>query len=320
LASACELDYPDYEVILSAQRLDEPALPIMRRLAEEFGEGRLRVAVAASAPKMNGKVQNLEIGLAVARHDVLVISDSDVRLRPDYLRSIIAPLADPDVGYVCTLYRAVAAESWYERLELLTLNVDFTANLIFANVTGASGFCLGASTALHRRTLAAIGGLAPLAEYLAEDYEMGRRIRAMGLKGVTLPYFVDTMVDLQKVRQWWDHQVYWDQNTRSANPLGFFATVLTRSVPFAILFALIRIFDPVGLAVLAAALAVRLATAAFILRVGLDDREGLRSLWLLPLRDVVGLASWFVAQTRQNFVWRGNQFGLVQKGRIDPAA
>jgi len=319
LRSACELDYPNYEVVLSAQRLDEPALPIMHQLAIEFGDKRVRVAVAASQPKMNGKVQNLEIGLAASRYDILVISDSDVHLRPDYLRTVVAPLADPHVGYACTLYRAVGAVTWYERLELLSLNVDFTANLIFAEVTGASGFCLGASTALRRRTLEAIGGLEPLAEYLAEDYEMGRRIRATGLKGVTLPYFVDTMVDLQEVQQWWDHQVYWDQNTRSANPIGFFATLVTRAVPFAVLFAALRMFDPLGLEVLAAAVAIRIATAALILRVGLDDRLGLRSLWLLPLRDILGLASWFAAQVRQNFVWRGHQFGLVEKGRIDRA-
>ena len=319
LRSACELDYPNYEVILSAQRLDEPALPIMRRLADEFGDKRVRVAVAASQPKMNGKVQNLEIGLAASRHDVLVISDSDVYLRPDYLHTIVAPLADPNVGYVCTLYRAVGAIAWYEHLELLSLNVDFTANLIFATVTGAADFCLGASTALHRRTLSAIGGLEPLSVYLAEDYEMGRRIRALGQKAVILPYFVDTMVDLKSVRQWWDHQVYWDQNTRSANPIGFFATVLTRALPFAILYAALRMFDPLGLAVLAAAVAVRLATAAFVLRIGLDDHAGLRSLWLLPLRDVLGLAAWFAAHVRQNFVWRGHQFGLVKEGRIDPA-
>jgi ceramide glucosyltransferase len=328
LRSACELDYPNYEVVMSAQRLDEPALPIIRRLADEFGDKRVRVAVASSKPKMNGKVQNLEIGLAASRYDVLVISDSDVHLRPDYLRAVVAPLVDPNVGYVCTLYRAVGAATWYERLELLSLNVDFGANLIFAAVTGASHFCLGASTALHKPTLFAIGGLEPLSAYLAEDYEMGRRIRGLGLRAVICPYFVDTVVDLQGVRQWWDHQVYWDQNTRSAHPIGFFATVLTRAVPFAVLFAAFRMLDPLGLTVFAAAVAIRLATAAFILHVGLDDRAGLRSLWLLPLRDILGLASWFVAHVRQNIVWRGHQFGLAEKGRkfglaekgrIDPA-
>jgi ceramide glucosyltransferase len=319
LRSACMQDYREYELVLSAQRLDEPALPIMRSLADEFGANSVNVAVAASEPTMNGKVQNLEIGLAQAHYDFLVISDSDVRLRPDYLRTIVGPLADPTVGYVCTLYRAVCAQTWYERLELLTLNAEFTANLIFAEVTGASHFCLGASTAVRRQTLDAIGGLAPLAAFLAEDYEMGRRIRAQGLRAVVLPYFVDTMVDLRNVRQWWDHQVYWDQNTRSANPLGFFATVVTRAIPFAVFFSALRMFDPGGLVVLIAAVGVRLATAAFVLHVGLNDRAGLRSLWLLPLRDVLGLASWFVALTKQNFVWRGHRFGLAQKGRIDSA-
>lgn len=319
LRTACLLDYPHYQLVLSAQRLDEPALPIMRALADEFGHDRVTVAVAASEPVMNGKIQNLEIGLAQAQHDTLVISDSDIRLRPDYLRAIVAPLADPTVGYVCTLYRAVCAESWYERLELLSLNADFTANLIFAEVTGASSFCLGASTALRRQTLDSIGGLAPLGAFLAEDYEMGRRIRDKGLRAVVLPYFVDTMVDLKNFRQWWDHQVYWDQNTQSVNPVGFFATVITRAIPFAILFAVVRMFDPLGLSVLATVVGVRLVTAAIVLKLALNDREGLRALWLLPLRDVLGLGSWFFALTKRNFVWRGHRFGLLEKGRIDPA-
>jgi len=186
-------------------------------------------------------------------------------------------------------------------------------------VTGASSFCLGASTALRRQTLDFIGGLAPLGAFLAEDYEMGRRIRDKGLRAVVLPYFVDTMVDLKNFRQWWDHQVYWDQNTQSVNPVGFFATVITRAIPFAILFAALRMFDPLGLSVLALVVGVRLITAAIVLKLVLNDREGIRALWLLPLRDVLGLGSWFFALTKRNFVWRGHRFGLLEKGRIDPA-
>lgn len=318
LRAACQLDYPDYQLVLSAQRLDEPALPLMRALAEEFGPHRVTVAVAEGATAVNGKVQNLQIAMAAARHEVLVISDSDVRLRPDYLRTIVAPLADPQVGYVCTLYRAVCADQWYEKLELLSLNADFTANLIFASVTGASDFCLGSSTAFRRADLEAIGGFEPLGAHLNEDFEMGRRIRALDRRAVTVPYFIDTMVDLKSFRQWWAHQLYWDQNTCVSRPLGFFATVLTRAVPFALFFGIVRGFDPIGLAVLAGVVAIRLATTAFVLHFGLRDREGLRAIWLLPLRDLFGLVSWFLALTKRDFVWRGNRYRLTRDGHIVP--
>ena len=262
LRSACTQDYPRYQVVLSVQRLDDPALPLLRRIEQEFGRERVTIAAAESEPVLNGKVQNLRIALPAARHDVLVISDSDVELRSDYLERIVAPLRDPRVGYVCTLYRATRAERWFERLELLTLNADFVTNVIFASVTGASGFCLGASTALRRTTLDAIGGFAPLANYLVEDFEMGRRIRARGLKSVLIPHFVDTIVDLENASAWWRHHVYWDQNTRAARPGGFFASVLVRGLPFALLFAILRLFDGLGVTVLAAAVATRLLTAA----------------------------------------------------------
>ncbi len=319
LRSTCRQDYPDYQVVLSAQRLDDPCLPVLRQVAAEFPD-RVTLAIADAEPQVNGKVQNLLIGLAAARNPVLVISDSDVIPAPDYLKAIVAPLGDPGVGLACTFYRATRAERWFERLELLTLNADFTANLIFADATGASDFCLGASTAIARQTLERIGGLASFAEYLVEDYEMGRRVRRAGLRVAHVPYVVDMVIDLTQWRQWWNHQVYWDQNTRIARPGGFLVTVLTKAVPFALLFALARLADPLGLAVAAAAILWRLATAAVVLAAALRDRAGLASILLLPVRDVVGLAVWVAALRRRHFVWRGRRYGLGPHGRILPYA
>lgn len=319
LRSACMQEYPDYQVVLSLQRLDDPALPVVREVEREFGPERVTVVVADSEPVVNGKIQNLILGLGAARHDILVISDSDIALRPDYLKTMVAPLDDPSVGCVCTPYRAVRGDRWFERLELLTLNAEFVVNVMFACVTGASGFCLGASTALRRSTLEQIGGLEALADYLVEDFEMGRRIRARGLELVLQPYFVDSVIGLGGPGDWWRHHVYWDQNTRAARPGGFFFTVLTRAVPFALLFAAARLFDSVGLAVLAATLLVRFATTAVSLGPwGMNDREGLRGMWLLPLRDVAGLVAWALALTKTRFEWRGLEFGLTRGGRIVP--
>lgn len=317
LRSTCTQDYPEYQVVLSAQRFDEPALPLMRQIEREYGSERVTVAVADSKPVVNGRVQNLVIGLAAARHDVLVTSDSDMLLRPDYLRTIVHPLRNPDVGYACTMYRASHADRWFERLELLSLNADFVVNLVFAWMTGASAFCLGASTALRRSTLDAIGGFEPLHDYLVEDFELGRRIRARGLRMAVPNYFVETIVDLKSPGEWWGHQVYWDQNTRSARPIGFFATIVLRSIAFGLLFACIRGFDWTGLMVLAGAVAVRLASTGYILdRIG--DREGVQSLGWIVVRDLAALGSWFVALTKKTFVWRGEQFELTRDGRIVP--
>lgn len=320
LRSTCLQDYPGaFQVVLSVQRLDDAALPLARALERELGSERVAVVVEDAPPVANGKIQNLVGALRAARHALLVISDSDCRVPRDYLRAIVAPLADPRVGYACTLYRAHGARRWYEALELLTVNADLVPNFVFAAESGATSFCLGASTALRRETLAVVGGFEALADYLVEDFELGRRIEALGLRFALVPSFVDTRIDLDGPAAWWHHQVYWDQNNRAARPLGHFATVVVKAIPFALLFAALRGFDATGVAVAAGAIAVRCASAAEILRTALRGAEGMRALWLLPLRDVAGLVSWAVSLRRRTFVWRGVRLGLTRDGRIVPA-
>jgi ceramide glucosyltransferase len=316
LRSTCIQDYPEFQVVFSVQDPDDAAIPLLKEIQQEFGHTRVTVAIENCRAGTNGKINNMIGGLRHARHELLVISDSDILLRPDYLKTIVEPLGDPRIGCTCTLYRAADARMWYEKMELLTLNADFMTNVLFAHVSGASKFCLGASAALYRTTLDQIGGLEALSDYLVEDYEMGRRIGLLGKEIAIVPYFVDTIVDLKSPGQWWDHQVYWDQNTRAARPIAFFATALIRSVPFALLYAVARLGDAIGLYALAGACILRMSSAAVILGWGLRDREGLRSLWLLLFRDVTSLATWLLAYTKRTTIWRGTSFVLTRDGRL----
>lgn len=317
LRSALDLDYPQFQVVLAVQRLDDPALPLLRALAEEYGPGRATLVVNDSEPVFNGKVQNLIGAIGHARHEILVISDSDVRLEPGYLRRLAAPLADPSVGAACTLFRGVEAESWYEKLEQLSINGEFMVNVMFAEASGGKEFCPGCSLAVRRSVLVEIGGLEPLREYLVEDYELGRRVRALGYRVAVVPAFVDVTIDLARPRQWWDHQVYWEQNTRWVNPLGFALTIFIQPLPFALLFAALRGFDLAGLAVLALVVAVRLATRAAALT-PTGDRATRAMLSWLPLRDLVGFGAWVAALAKRTFVWRDLTFELREGGRIVP--
>lgn len=316
--SACLQDYPEYEIVFCVQDFQDPVLPILKEIEEEFGTERVSITIENHQVGPNGKINNLLGGLSHAQYDILVISDSDVYLNPDYLKSIVAPLADPEVGCVCTLYKATSADRWYEKMELLTFNADFLPNVIFAHTTGASNFCLGPSMAFHRSTLEAIGGLESLADYLVEDYEVGRRLCVSGKKVALVRHFIDIVVDLKNPSQWWDHQIYWDQNTRAARPIGFLASVLIRSVPFSLLYAIFRLADAMGLAVLGIAIGLRLITAAFMMGWGFQDREGLRNIALLPLRDLVGLITWLLAFAKRTVVWRGSEFILTGDGRLVP--
>jgi len=316
LRSACLQDYPNYQVVFAVQDEKDPAIPLLRNLEREFGPQRVSVAVEHRQVGTNGKINNLIGGLIHARHEILVISDSDVYLKSDYLKAIVAPLADPDVGFVCTYFMATSAESWFEKMELLTMNAGFFPDTVFAHVTGTAKFCIGSSVALWRSTLNEIGGLEDLADYLAEDYEMGRRIWETGKKMAVAPYVVETVVDLMTPSQWWNHQLYWDQNSCMVRPGALISTLVIRPVPFAFLFAAARLVDPVGLSVLAGTLALRLVTTAVILGWGLRDREGLRSLMLLPFRDLVAVVSLLLAFTKRTTVWRDKEFVLTRDGRM----
>ena len=316
LRSACLQDYPDFQIVYSVQDPQDPVISLLKEIEEEFGREKVSIAIEDRQAGPNGKINNLLGGLSHARYDTLVISDSDARLEPNYLKAIIPPLADPDVGCVCTLYKATSADRWFEKLELLTLNADFTPSVIFAHVTGASNFCLGSSLALRRATLEDIGGLETLADYLVEDYEIGRRLWISGKRVAIVHHFIEIVVDLKDSAQWWNHQVYWDQNTRAARPLGFLASILIRSIPFALLFAALRLGDGIGLTVLGAAVGIRVATAAMILNWGIQDHEGLKSLAFLPLRDLAALGTWILAFVKRTVIWRGSEFALTRDGRL----
>jgi ceramide glucosyltransferase len=318
LRSACLQDYPSFQVVFSVQRPDDPAIPLLDELQEQFGPKLVTVAIEECLAGPNGKVNNLIGGLKRARHDVLVISDSDVRLRPDYLRTIVAPLENPDVGFVCTFFKATAAESWFERMELLTMNASFFPDAVFAYFTKTAKFCIGSSIAFRRSVLKDIGGFESLADYLVEDYEMGRRIWQQGKRPAVAPYAVELVIDLRNPSQWWNHQVYWDQNSCIVRPGALISTLIIRPLPFAVLFAVLRQFDPLGVSILAGVLAVRLATAAGILGVGLRDREGLKSLPLLPFRDMAAVLSLILAFTKKTTVWRENEFVLTRDGHMIP--
>lgn len=316
LRSACLQDYPEFQVVFSVQDPTDPVIPLLKEIQQEFGIKKVSVVIANLRIGTNKKINNLLGALPSARNDILIISDSDVYLKPDYLKAIVAPFADPEVGGVCTLYKGTCADRWFEKMELLTFNADFIPSVIFAHVSRASKFCTGASLALSRSSLKEIGGLEVIADRLAEDYEMGRRIWSSGKKLAIIPYFIDIVLDSKNFSQWWNHQVYWDQTTRAAQPAGFFATILIRSVPFAFLFAAFNLINAVGLVVLSVALGLRLITAAVIMRWGFQDHEGLKSLVLLPLRDMAALISWFLSFTKRKVVWRGSEFILTRDGRL----
>jgi ceramide glucosyltransferase len=317
LRSFCEQDYPSpYQIILCIQRPEDPCLPILRKLEAQYPD-RVDVVVHPTPPTVNGKVQNMVGGLTVARHDLLVISDSDVRVRSDYLSAIVAPFSDPQMGYVCTPYVIVDTKTNGEHLEALTFNAEFVPQVLFSFWSKAAPFCLGASMALRKSALDHVGGMAAMGAYLVEDFEMGRRLLKAGKRWTLVPHVVDMRIKLDHFADYWSHQLYWDQNTKAANPAGFAATIITRAIPFATLYALVNPFSNSALFIFGIAVATRILSARMIME-QLGDTQWAEKLWLLPFRDCLALGSWAIALTKRSFVWKNLRFGLAPDGRIIP--
>jgi ceramide glucosyltransferase len=317
LRSFCVQDYPSpFQVILCIQRPEDPCLPILRKLEAQYPD-HVEVVVHTSPPSVNGKVQNMVGGIAAARHDLLVISDSDVRVKPNYLSDIVAPFLNKNMGYVCTPYVIVDTNSIAEKLEALTFNSDFVPQVLFSFWSKTAPFCLGASMALRKSALDQVGGMAAMAAYLVEDYEMGRRLLKTGATWTMVPHIVEMRIKLDHFKDYWSHQVYWDQNTKAANPAGFAATIITRAIPFSLLYLLLNPLSDVAVAVLCATTLTRMISARLIME-QLGDTQWQSKLWLLPFRDCLALASWAMALVKRSFVWKGLRFGLTSDGRIRP--
>jgi ceramide glucosyltransferase len=317
LRSFCTQEYSaPVQVILSVQRPDDPCLPVLEALRAEYPD-KVAVVIQPSPPTVNGKVQNMIGALSVARHDLLLISDSDVRVSPHYVARMVAPFAAPDMGYVCSPYVIIDTETTGEHFEALTFNADFVPQLLFSWWSKAAPFCLGASMALRRRDLEAVGGMKAMAAYLVEDYEMGRRILALGRRWEMIPEIVDMRISLPRFADYWSHQIYWDQNTKAANPGGFAATILTRAIPFAMLYALLNPMSNPAFMLFALVVLVRLGCARSIME-QIGDKDISRKLWLLPMRDCLALVSWAIALVKPSFVWKGIRFRLTRDGRILP--
>ena len=316
LRSICLQDYPEYQVIYSVQNPQDPAFSILKEIQEEFGSDRVSVVISTVEAGANGKVNNLLGALPEARHEIIIISDSDTNLRPDYLKTITAPFADQKVGCVCTLFKLIKANSWYEQMELLTINADFIPSVMFAQVTGSANACLGPSMAIRKTTLQQIGGLDSFADYLVEDYEIGRRVWTSGKKMLVLPYIIDAVVDIENWGKWWRHQVYWDQNTYLAQPIPFITTVFIRSIPFALFLVILSKANLFSLGVLASVIIIRVLTSILNLQ-AMNDSEGIKSIVLLPWRDTIGLVFWVLAFTQRTVVWRGVEFKLTRYGKME---
>jgi ceramide glucosyltransferase len=311
-ASHCRQQYAgEYEILFGVSSLEDPSVAAVEQLKAEFPEVAVRLVVTPEVLGANGKVSNLAQMLPHARFDHVLINDSDIRVSPRYLARVMAPLQDPQVGMVTALYRGRAHGTVWSRLEALGIATDFAAGVLTARkLEGGIRFGLGSTLAVSRAALDAIGGLAPLADYLADDYELGARIAGKGHRVELCDEVVETTVPAYSFRQFWEHQLRWARGMRDSRKTGYAGVVFTFGLPWALLNVVASGVDLFSLALLSLVLAARV-TLALAVGVGvLNDVRVLRDLWLLPLRDVIAFGVWVWSYAGNTVVWRGQEFGL----------
>jgi ceramide glucosyltransferase len=313
LRSFCVQRHPCFQVIFGVRAAADPAIPIVRRLIAEFSDRDLVLVVDPSVCGSNFKVSNLENMIALAKHDIFVIADSDMRVGTDYLTAVTAPLAQAGIGLVTCLYRARPVAGLYSRLGAMFVNHGFLPSALIGERMRPGDACFGATMALRRDVYASIGGFAALRDQLADDYALGAAIRRAGKRIVLSSELVDTMMADPDLRSLVGHELRWCRTIRLIAPLGFAASVVTHPLALAILATLALGFAPVMLAVLAIALACRLAMIRLV-----DRALGLPATtpWLVPLRDMLSFAVFIASFLGNRVAWRDSAFRIAADGRL----
>lgn len=314
--SHCLQDYPEYEIIFAVSDSGDPAAKLVERLKKEFPQRAVRLTVCPKNLGANTKVSNLAQMLPEARYEYLIVNDSDIRVTPDYLRRVVAPLADPMIGMVTCLYRGVAGPTLGSRLESMGISTDFSGGVLAArNIEGGIRFGLGSTLAFRRRDLESIGGFEALVDYLADDYELGSRIAGQGLEVKLSEMVVETFLPPYTLREFVAHQLRWARSVRDSRPWGYLGLGLTLGLPWAVLALAFAHGAAWAWELLAAVAATRLAMALVVGRLVLRDRQVLPLLGLLPLRDAVALLIWLASFAGHTVSWRGDSFEL-RKGKL----
>jgi len=322
LVSHCEQQYDGaYEIIFGVSALDDPAVAEVKRLQLAFPAAAIKLVHCPERLGTSGKVSNLVQMLPHASYDFLIINDSDIQVGPHYLRGVMQPFADATVGMVTAPYlgRTGAASTIWGKLEALGVSTDFMPGVLTARkLEGGIRFGLGSTLALRRAALDRAGGLNPLVDFLADDYELGRRIAHSGFTVTLAGEVVETSVPAYNLRGFWDHQMRWARSTRDSRRLGYVGLGLTYCVPWALVTVIASGAALWSFTLLSFALLARVAVA-LVVGVGiLRDEQVLRDLWLLPARDLLGLVFWAWSYAGDTVVWRGETFRL-ERGRIAKA-
>jgi len=309
--------YPSFEILFAVRQTSDPAAAVAQRLMARYPLVPAQLVVTGEPPYANAKVYSMEKMADLARHEILVITDSDASVSPDYLQAMARSFEPQGVGAVTNLYRGVGGADLWSQMEALGMSTEFMAGVVVAERLEGMHFTLGPSMAIRADCLRAIGGFAGMAEYLADDFVLGQRAAQAGCRVVLSTHVVNHHASAIGFVKSFKHRLRWNRSSRFSRPAGYIGQGFTYGLTWALALALIAP-SPWGALILAGALAARLWLACELATRLLADRAALRWFWLIPLQDALSVATWLGGFLGREIVWRDERYYLLNDGRFAP--
>ena len=319
LESFFRQDYPRFELIFGARHRTDPALWVVDALRQKYPGVKTRIVLSGEPAYPNAKVYVLEKMVAAAHYPYLVITDSDVQVKPNFLAQVVRPLLDSSVGMVTCLYRGVPSGGWSSRLEALGMSVEMSSGVLVAEMLEGMKFALGPGMATRKDVLFRFGGIKSLGAYCADDFLLGQLTDAVGKKVVLSRHVIDHVAMNRSVPASLAHQLRWMKSTRFSRPLGHAGSSLTFAMPFGLLGLAAGIAmgsRTLGFGLLSVAVLNRVVQSIVIGWGALRDSRSLWFCWLYPVRDLLGFLLWAASYFGTGIVWRGEHFQLAAGGKM----
>jgi ceramide glucosyltransferase len=310
-ASFCRQDYPNYEILFCIGDTSDPALPVLQRLIDDFPQTKIRIIIGSGRVATNDKVAKLARLVEEAAHEHLVISDSDVRVEPNYLRRLVAPLADTKTGAVTCFYVPGEEKTWVQRLQDVGMLSDFYPGILVAKQLDGVKFALGPTISTTKSYLREFGGYASIENKPADDLLVGRLIAENGREVVLLPYSIVTVPDYQSLRELFAKRLRWITVMRHMRPWGHVGLIFTLGLPWALLAAAIAPTTMVAFAYLGGYFLVRCILTLLVGSSGLKQRGVWGKLVWIPVWDAMATVIWLTSFTRRSIRWRGHDYFIV---------
>jgi ceramide glucosyltransferase len=309
--------YPGpFEILFAVRSQSDAAIPIVRKLQVEFPSVDTELHVTGEPPYPNAKVFSLSCMLDHARHDLLVMSDSDIRVSPSMLAAVAAEFQNDRIGVATCPYRAVPGGSIWSRLEAVGMNTEFLSGILVARMLEGMRFAVGPTIVARRGAIAAIGGLDSLKDYLAEDFVLGRLAADAGFGVILSSYIIEHRIGSQSLHSNFRHRLRWARSTRRSRPAGYIGQIFTNPLPLALM---LWAAEPDWWPFLLFALLLR-AAAGFCVAVSvLRDPLTRKQWWLVPFQDVLSFLFWIAGFFGNTIVWRGRKYYLYPDGRFAPS-